>query len=107
MSIGDLHALLLPRRPGKFGSERYRQRRVGQCLRHIDNDNDAILDGNDAFPLDRAESIDADGNTLTILVGKQEFKICLTDIGTPERRQPFGTYAWMYRKYSNDADLLQ
>ncbi len=95
----------------------------------------------------------ADGDTLTILVDSQQRKIRLSDIDTPERKQPFGTrakqalselafgkqarvvevtvdrygrivgrvyvdgldvnavlvrggYAWVYRKYSNDADLL-
>ncbi len=96
----------------------------------------------------------ADGDTLTILVDKQQFRIRLSDIDTPERKQPFGTkakqalsdlafgkqirvievtkdrygrivgrvyvneidvnrelvaqgYAWVYRKYSNDAELLR
>ena len=33
----------------------------------------------------------ADGDTLTILVDKQQLKIRLSDIDTPERKQPFGT----------------
>ncbi len=96
----------------------------------------------------------ADGDTLTILVDKQQFKILLSDIYTPERKQPFGTrakqalselafgkqarvvevavdrygrivgrvyvgdidvnrelvaqgFAGVYRKYSNDAELLE
>lgn len=96
----------------------------------------------------------ADGDTLTILVDNQQHKIRLSDIDTPERKQPFGTrasqalsklafgkqarvvkvttdrygrivgrvyvdridvnrelvargYAWVYRKYSNDAELLK
>ena len=96
----------------------------------------------------------AGGDTLTILVDKQQLKIRLSDIDTPERKQPFGTrakqalsdlafgkqarvieitkdryrrivgrvyvdsidvnqelvaqgYAWVYRKYSNDAELLR
>ncbi len=96
----------------------------------------------------------ADGDTLTILVDKQQLKIPLSDIDTPERKQPFGTrakqalsdlafgkqarvvevtvdrygrivgrvyvgdtdvnralvaqgFAWVYRKYSNDAELLR
>lgn len=95
----------------------------------------------------------ADGDTLTILVDGQQEKIRLSDIDTPERKQPFGTrakqalagmtfgktfsvetnardrygriigrinvdgldvnaelvrlgYAWVYRRYSNDAQLL-
>ena len=95
-----------------------------------------------------------DGDTLTILVDKQQLKIRLSDIDTPERKQPFGTkakqalsdlafgkqarvievttdrygrivgrvyvegidvnrelvaqgYAWVYRKYSDDAELLR
>lgn len=35
----------------------------------------------------------ADGDTLTILVDRQQFKIRLSDIDTPERKQPFGTKA--------------
>ena len=35
----------------------------------------------------------ADGDTLTILVDKQELKIRLSDIDTPERKLPFGTRA--------------
>jgi endonuclease YncB( thermonuclease family) len=35
----------------------------------------------------------ADGDTLTILVDKQQLKIRLSDIDTPERKQPFGTKA--------------
>ncbi len=96
----------------------------------------------------------ADGDTLTILVDKQQHKIRLSDIDTSERKQPFGTrakqalsdvvfgkqvrvveltvdrygrivgrvnvsgtdvnrelvvrgFAWVYRKYSNDAELLR
>ena len=96
----------------------------------------------------------ADGDTLTILVDKQQLKIRLSDLDTPERKQPFGTrakqalsdlaygkqarvvevtkdrygrivgrvyvdgidvnrelvaqgYAWVYRKYSDDAELLR
>jgi len=86
----------------------------------------------------------ADGDTLTILVDNQQHKIRLSDIDTPERKQPFGTrakqarvvevtvdrygrivgrvyvggidvnrelvaqgYAWVYRKYSDDAELLR
>ncbi len=95
-----------------------------------------------------------DGDTLTILVVNQQHKIRLSDIDTPERKQPFGTrakqalselafgkqgrvvevtvdrygrivgrvyvdgldvnavlvrggYAWVYRKYSDDARLLE
>ena len=95
-----------------------------------------------------------DGDTLTILVDNQQHKIRLSDIDTPERKQPFGTrakqalsdlafgkqarivevtmdrygrivgrvyvdgtdvnrelvaqgFAWVYRKYSNDAELLE
>ena len=35
----------------------------------------------------------ADGDTLTLLVEKQQLKIRLSDIDTPERKQPFGTRA--------------
>jgi micrococcal nuclease len=96
----------------------------------------------------------ADGDTLTILVDNQQHRIRLSDIDTPERKQPFGTrakqalsdlafgkqarvvevtvdrykrivgrvyvgeidvnrklvageYAWVYRKYSNDVELLE
>ncbi len=96
----------------------------------------------------------ADGDTLTILVDKQQLNIRLSDIDTPERKQPFGTkakqalsdlafgkqtrvvevavdrykrivgrvyvgdidvnrelvaqgFAWVYRKYSDDAELLE
>ena len=96
----------------------------------------------------------ADGDTLTILVANQQHRIRLSDIDTPERKQPFGTrakqalsdlafgkqarivevtvdrygrivgrvyvggidvnrelvaqgYAWVYRRYSNDAELLR
>ena len=96
----------------------------------------------------------ADGDTLTLLVNNEQHKIRLSDIDTPERKQPFGTrakqalselayskqarvlevtvdrygrivgrvyvdgvdvnrelvargYAWVYRKYSNDAELLR
>ncbi len=96
----------------------------------------------------------ADGDTLTILAANQQLKIRLSDIDTPERKQPFGTrakqalselafgkqarvvevtvdrygrivgrvyvdgrdvnrelvaggFAWVYRKYSKDADLLR
>ena len=35
----------------------------------------------------------ADGDTLTILVDSQQLKIRLSDIDTPERKQPFGTRA--------------
>ncbi len=35
----------------------------------------------------------ADGDTLTILVDTQQFRIRLSDIDTPERKQPFGTKA--------------
>ena len=33
----------------------------------------------------------ADGDTLTLLVGSKQLKIRLSDIDTPERKQPFGT----------------
>jgi micrococcal nuclease len=96
----------------------------------------------------------ADGDTLTLLVDSKQHKIRLSDIDTPERKQPFGTrakqalselafgkqarvvevtvdrygrivgrvyvdgvdvnrelvaggYAWVYRRYSNDAELLE
>ncbi|MEE8261624.1 MAG: thermonuclease family protein [Gammaproteobacteria bacterium] len=96
----------------------------------------------------------ADGDTLTQLVDSEQLKIRLSDIDTPERKQPFGTkakqalseaglwqagpcsgsdsgplrtdcggvyvngvdmnrelvaqgFAWVYRKYSNDAELLR
>ncbi len=96
----------------------------------------------------------ADGDTLTLLVDSKQLKIRLSDIDTPERKQPFGTrakqalsdlafgkqarvvevtvdrygrivgrvyadgvdvnqelvargYAWVYRKYSDDAELLR
>ena len=96
----------------------------------------------------------ADGDTLTIVIDGRKEKIRLSDIDTPERKQPFGTrakqalseltfgktitvltetrdrygrvigqisvdgidvnaelvrlgFAWVYRKYSNDAVLLQ
>ena len=96
----------------------------------------------------------ADGDTLTILVDNQQLKIRLSDIDTPEKKQPFGTrakqalselafgkqarvvevtvdrygrivgrvyvdgldvnavlvrggYAWVYRKYSQDSELLK
>ena len=96
----------------------------------------------------------ADGDTLTILVDKQQLKIRLSDIDTPKREQPFGTkakqalsnlvfgkqprvvevtidryerivgrvyvdgidvnrelvatgFAWVYRRYSNDAELQE
>ena len=95
-----------------------------------------------------------DGDTLVLLVDEKQHKIRLSDIDTPERKQPFGTrakqalselafgkqarvvevtvdrygrivgrvyvneidvnrelvsqgYAWVYRKYSNDAELLE
>ncbi len=35
----------------------------------------------------------ADGDTLTLLVDSQQHKIRLSDIDTPERKQPFGTKA--------------
>ena len=35
----------------------------------------------------------ADDDTLTILVDNQQLKIRLSDIDTPERKQPFGTKA--------------
>jgi endonuclease YncB( thermonuclease family) len=96
----------------------------------------------------------ADGDTLTMLVDNRQEKIRLSDIDTPERKQPYGTrakqaladltfgktirvettkrdrygrvigqvtvdgldvnaelvrlgYAWVYRRYSNDAELLR
>ena len=95
-----------------------------------------------------------DGDTLVLLVDEKQHKIRLSDIDTPERKQPFGTrakqalselafgkqarvvevtvdrygrivgrvygggvdvnrelvvrgYAWMYRKYSDDAELRE
>jgi len=35
----------------------------------------------------------ADGDTLTLLVDGQQHKIRLSDLDTPERKQPFGTRA--------------
>ncbi len=35
----------------------------------------------------------ADGDTLTLLVDVSQLKIRLSDIDTPERKQPFGTRA--------------
>ena len=35
----------------------------------------------------------ADGDTLTLLVDSEQLKIRLSDIDTPERKQPFGTKA--------------
>ena len=35
----------------------------------------------------------ADGDTLTLLVNNEQLKIRLSDIDTPERKQPFGTRA--------------
>ncbi len=35
----------------------------------------------------------ADGDTLTLLVDSKQLKIRLSDIDTPERKQPFGTRA--------------
>ncbi len=35
----------------------------------------------------------ADGDTLTLLVDNEQYKIRLSDIDTPERKQPFGTRA--------------
>ncbi len=35
----------------------------------------------------------ADGDTLTLLVDSKQLKIRLSDIDTPERKQPFGTKA--------------
>lgn len=96
----------------------------------------------------------ADGDTLTMLIDGRQERIRLSDIDTPERKQPYGTrakqalanltfgktisvettkrdrygrvigrvtvdgvdvnaelvrlgYAWVYRKYSNDAELLR
>ncbi len=96
----------------------------------------------------------ADGDILTLLVDEKQHKIRLSDIDTPERKQPFGTkakqalselafgkearvvevtvdrykrivgrvfidaldvnrelvaqgFAWVYRKYSDDAELLE
>jgi endonuclease YncB( thermonuclease family) len=34
-----------------------------------------------------------DGDTLVLLVDEKQFKIRLSDIDTPERKQPFGTRA--------------
>ena len=95
----------------------------------------------------------ADGDTLTIVIDGQQEKIRLSDIDTPERKQPYGTrakqalselafgktitvltttkdrygrvighitadgvdvnaelvrlgYAWVYRRYSNDIELI-
>jgi len=95
-----------------------------------------------------------DGDTLVLLVDEKQHKIRLSDIDTPERKQPFGTrakealselafgkqarvvevtvdrygriigrvyvgdtdvnrelvaqgFAWVYRKYSDDAELLE
>ncbi len=95
-----------------------------------------------------------DGDTLVLLVDEKQHKIRLSDIDTPERKQPFGTkakqalsdlafgkqarvieltkdrygrivgrvyvdgvdvnrelvtqgYAWVYRKYSDDAELFK
>jgi endonuclease YncB( thermonuclease family) len=95
----------------------------------------------------------ADGDTLTIVIDGQQEKIRLSDIDTPERKQPYGTrakqalseltfgktisvltttkdrygrvighitadgvdvnaelvrlgYAWVYRRYSNDKELI-
>ena len=33
----------------------------------------------------------ADGDTLTLLIDEKQHKIRLSDIDTPERKQPFGT----------------
>ena len=96
----------------------------------------------------------ADGDTLTLLVDSKQLKIRLSDIDTPERKQPFGTkakqalpdlafsrraqvvevtvdrygrivgrvyvddvdvnrelmaqgFAWVYRRYSDDAELVE
>ena len=96
----------------------------------------------------------ADGDTLTILIGEKQEKIRLSDIDTPERKQPYGArakqaladltfgklitvlttkrdrygriighitvdgvdvnaelvrlgYAWVYRRYSDDPELLR
>ena len=35
----------------------------------------------------------ADGDTLTLLVNNKQHKIRLSDLDTPERKQPFGTKA--------------
>ena len=95
-----------------------------------------------------------DGDTLVLLVDEKQHKIRLSDLDTPEKKQPFGTrakqalselafgkqarvvevttdrygrivgrvyvdgidvnrelvaqgFAWVYRKYSNDAELLR
>ena len=44
----------------------------------------------------------ADGDTLTLLVGKTQINVRLEGIDTPERGQPFGRKAgaWWYRKYA-------
>jgi endonuclease YncB( thermonuclease family) len=34
-----------------------------------------------------------DGDTLTLIVDSKQHKIRLSDIDTPERKQPFGTWA--------------
>jgi len=47
------------------------------------------LDGPAAELSGRVVSI-ADGDTLTVLVSRQQIKVRLTDIDAPERRQPFG-----------------
>jgi len=96
----------------------------------------------------------ADGDTLTMVIDGRQERIRLSDIDTPERKQPYGTrakqalsdltfgktinvettkrdrygriighvtvegvdvnaelvrlgYAWVYRRYSNDAELLR
>jgi len=101
----------------------------------------------------RTSSQDRDGDTLTIVIDGQQEKIRLSDIDTPERKQPYGTrakqalselafgktitvltttkdrygrvighitadgvdvnaelvrlgYAWVYRRYSNDKELI-
>ena len=35
----------------------------------------------------------ADGDTITVLVGRKQMKVRLAEIDAPERRQPFGTRA--------------